>query len=130
MPHLIVDYSDNLEPHADFSELFEAFQEYIETSSVFPLTGLRCRAFASDYSHIASGDPKYAYVHVNFRIGAGRTPEQLKQSGEEINRLLLNWLEPINTRGKVICALSFEITQVDSKLSWKHNPVRAHMARH
>ncbi|AMO54687.1 hypothetical protein GZ77_24210 [Endozoicomonas montiporae] len=130
MPHLIIDYSSNLEPHADFNELFESVQGYIEQSSLFPLTGLRCRAFASDHHHITSGDSQYAYVHVNFRIGAGRTVEQLKQSGEAINRLLLDWLEPVNTRGQIICALSFEITQIDSGLSWKHNPVRAHMARH
>lgn len=130
MPHLIVDYSENLDPHVDFSQLFNRFQAYIEQSDVFPLTGLRCRAFASDYSLVTNGDPLYAYVHINFRIGAGRTPEQLKKSGEDINALLLDWLEPVNAKGKVICALSFEITQIDSELSWKHNPVRGHMARH
>ena len=130
MPHLIIDYSSNLKHHADFAKLFERFQNYIEQSSLFPLTGLRCRAFASDHFHVTCGDPRYAYVHVNFRIGAGRTQEQLKKSGEDINRLLLDWLEPVNARGEIICALSFEITQIDSGLSWKHNPVRAHMARH
>ena len=130
MPHLIVDYSENLDPYADFDELFEVIEKHIEQSSLFPLAGLRCRAFCSDAYWVANGDPKYAYIHVNLRVGAGRTPEQLKHSGDEINKLLLNWLEPVNAKGKVICALSFEITQIDSELSWKTNPVRAHMARH
>ena len=130
MPHFIVDYSDNLNPHADFSDLFERLQSYIESSDYFPLAGLRCRAFASDYSHLMNGDPRYAYIHVNFRIGSGRTENQLYQAGEAINRILMDWLEPINAEGKVICALSFEISQIDPILSWKSNPVRSHMARH
>ena len=35
-----------------FDELFERFQGYIEQSSLFPITGLRCHASASDSSHV------------------------------------------------------------------------------
>ena len=130
MPHLIVDYSPNLEPHADFKALFKKFQAFVESTEVFPVSGCRCRAIACDHFHVTNGDPKYAYLHVNFRVGYGRTPRQLREAGEEVRKLLMDWLEPINGKGEVVCALSFEISQIDPDLTWKYNPVRVHMAKH
>lgn len=130
MPHLIVDYSPNLEAHADFKELFQKFQNFVEQNSEFPVAATRCRARACDHFHMANGDPNYAYLHVNFRVSFGRTPRQLREAGREVRQLLLDWMEPINSKGEIVCALSFEISQIDPDLTWKYNPVRVHMAKH
>ncbi|MGF1683964.1 hypothetical protein [Photobacterium minamisatsumaniensis] len=127
MPHFIIDYSPNLEKHVSFDELFHSLHGFIEQSEFFPITGCRSRATAVNHFRVTNGNPLYAYIHVNFRVGSGRTQEQLKHAGDDICQLLEAWLEPINQTGAVICALSFEISQIDPVLTWKHNPIRQHM---
>ncbi len=127
MPHFILDYSSNLQPEADFDELFETLHGYVDKSPLFPLAGCRCRAMPCPDYRVGSGDPRFAYLHLNLRVGAGRSDEQLAGAGDEIMGLVQQWLQQVQQRSGLICALSFEISQIDARLSWKHNPVRAAM---
>ena len=72
MPHLVLEYSANLEPSIDIDGLLEAVHEAAAATGVFPRGGIRSRAVGHDRYRIADGHPDNGFVFLNVRIGAGR----------------------------------------------------------
>ncbi|WP_413113218.1 hypothetical protein [Thaumasiovibrio sp. DFM-14] len=128
MPHFIIDYSSNLKPEADFTVLFDALQDYVTVSPTFPLAGCRCRALACPDFRVANGNSRFGYMHVNLRVGSGRTSGELAEAGDELVQIVKQWVEQLQNKTGLLCALSFEISQIDPELTWKDNPIRAAMA--
>ena len=69
MPHLIVEYSANLEPDLDMAHVISVLHEAALETGVFPIGGLRVRASRRDIYKIADGHPDNAFIHVQARIG-------------------------------------------------------------
>lgn len=72
MPHIVVEYSANLESDVTPQRLVDALHAAALATGVFPLGGLRTRAARRDVYRIADGDPDHAFVAVVARIGKGR----------------------------------------------------------
>lgn len=82
MPHLTLEYSDNLEFEVQ-TLLARLHQELVATGAI-NLKGLKSRAIRySDY-RIADGDPNYAFVHVNLLIREGRPLEIKKDAAQRV----------------------------------------------
>ena len=65
MPHLIVEYSDNIETRLDLDGLLDRLHEEAVASGMFPLGGIRIRAYRAERYRVADCDPANAFVHVN-----------------------------------------------------------------
>lgn len=76
MPHLILDYSANLDDMLDMHALCIALKDAAVATGVFPQAGIRVRAHAADYTVIADGDPNHAFVDITVKMAAGRTETQ------------------------------------------------------
>lgn len=76
MPHLTLEYSDNVEfdSKAFFRELHETL---VETGAV-RMKGLKSRAIKMTDYYIADGNPEYKYVHLNIVLREGR-PKEVKE---------------------------------------------------
>ena len=48
MPHLMIDYSPNLEAHVDIAALCDHIRRAAIDTGVFPMAGIRVRAFAAN----------------------------------------------------------------------------------
>jgi 5-carboxymethyl-2-hydroxymuconate isomerase len=119
MPHLIVEYSANLEPDLEMSEVVSALHEAALATGVFPIGGVRVRAARRDIYKIADGHRDNAFIHVQARIGAGRTPDVRAKAAEVIfERLKAMTAETYASRP---LGLSFEIVEIDPVGSLKHN---------
>ncbi len=123
MPHLIVEYSANLERDVDIARLVAAIHAAALETGVFPIGGLRSRAARRDICAIADGHPDNAFIHVQARIGTGRTPEVRQKAAEHIFAALKA------DTAKVFAArplgLTFEIVEIDPVGSLKHNNLHA-----
>jgi 5-carboxymethyl-2-hydroxymuconate isomerase len=84
MPHLTVEYSANLEADVDMAAFCAAMRDAMLATGIFPLGGIRVRAFPCHTYVIADGDPAYAYLNLICRIGAGRDPETQAAAAEAI----------------------------------------------
>lgn len=89
MPHIVIEYSANLESDVAPARLVDALHETALETGVFPLGGLRTRAERRDVYRVADGDPDNAFVAVVARIGKGRTVE----TREAVARALMLRLE-------------------------------------
>jgi 5-carboxymethyl-2-hydroxymuconate isomerase len=76
MPHLIVEYSANLESAVNVQTLIDAIHAAALATGVAPIDALRTRAERRDTYRIGDGHPENGFVAVAARLGAGRTAEQ------------------------------------------------------
>ncbi|CAJ0775325.1 5-carboxymethyl-2-hydroxymuconate Delta-isomerase [Ralstonia condita] len=73
MPHVIIEYTANVEAEARIPELMRALNDVlIRHADVFATGGIRTRALRLDQYRMADGAADDAFIHVTFRISAGR----------------------------------------------------------
>jgi 5-carboxymethyl-2-hydroxymuconate isomerase len=75
MPHIIVEYSANLEGSLDVQALCNDLHQVVIDSGVADIAAIRTRAKKRDVYRIADGDPKNAFVHVVMRLRIGRSED-------------------------------------------------------
>lgn len=119
MPHLIVEYSANLEGDLDMRRVIDALHTAALESGVFPIGGVRVRAARRDLYKIADGHPDNGFIHVQARIGAGRAPEVRQKAAELIFERLKSVTADVFARRPL--GLSLEIVEIDPVGSLKHN---------
>ncbi len=128
MPHFIVEYSVNLETRVDIQGLCERIRESALKTGVFAPGGIRVRAHPARHFAIADAHEKNAFLHLQLRVGAGRSVETLKGAGEVIFATLRDCLEP--QLAEPYFGLSFEITEIHSELTWKANNIPPRIRGH
>ena len=72
MPHIIIEYSDNIEKYLKIDTLIKKVHTTAVDTGIFPLGGLRVRAAKRESYEIADGHPDNGFVHVELKIGPGR----------------------------------------------------------
>lgn len=119
MPHLLVEYSANVEDLIELDEMLDKLRDAALTSGVFPLGGLRIRAQRMDHYRIADCHPDNGYVHVTATIGHGRPLDVKQQVGEALFAVLTEHLDTAFRESPL--AISFNIQEFHPQLSFKKN---------
>ena len=86
MPHLTLEYSDNLE--IDVQPLLARLHEEVVATGAINLKGIKSRAIKHAQYRIADGDPDYAFVHVGLLIREGRPIEIQKEATQRVMKVL------------------------------------------
>ena len=125
MPHFRLEYSANLDQRLDMAQLVRDIEDAILKTGLFELGAVRVRAFRTEAYAIADQRPDNGFIDMVFRVGQGRSREALKQAGDAIftavRAKLTNLFETPHF------ALSLEIIEIDSGLSWKDNAMHARL---
>ena len=119
MPHIIVEYSANLETDLDIRALAEAIHAAALATGVFPVGGCRTRVARRDVYVVGDGHTDNRFVHIQARIGVGRPPEVRQKAAEQI-------FEAVKQATAIVFAarplgLTLEIVEIDPVGSLKHN---------
>ena len=122
MAHLIVEMSDNVARSVNGDALCAALHQAIVDATIFPLAGIRVRAYRAEASAIADKHPDNGFVALTMVVGHGRTKAELHASGEIVfvaaKQHLSDWL------ADQYFGLSLEIREIDPELTWKANTIR------
>lgn len=125
MPHLIIQYSGNLDDALIIDNLCEALHRVMLDSGVFPLAGIRVRAFRCDHAEVADRLAENSFVDMVIRMGEGRPAADRKRVGESImstaQEICQNLLQTPHF------ALSLEIVEISREFSWKTNTMHARL---
>lgn len=128
MPHCIVEYSTNLEDSGRIDDLLNKIAAHFRTApDVFPLGGVRVRAWPVSRYVIADGNPEYAFVNVVCRIGAGRPAAIRKAFFSEAYELVVDHFRAESARRGL--GITFYVDEADPDGSWKTNSIHHHMAK-
>lgn len=127
MPHLTLEYSDNLDGRVDVPGLCRELDDAIAALPFFERGAIRVRAIACRSYAVADMLPENAFVDMQFRIGEGRSESDKKAAGEALfataNRILGSLLDEPHF------ALSLEIREIDPVLSWKKNSMHSRLRK-
>ncbi|MGZ2461684.1 5-carboxymethyl-2-hydroxymuconate isomerase [Rhizobium anhuiense] len=121
MPHLTVEYSANLEGHADMGALCGTLLETVLETGLFEVGAVRVRALKADHYAIADRLAENSFIDLSFRIGKGRSANEKKHTGEALFAAASAALAPLFETPHF--ALSLEIREIDAELSWKKNAI-------
>lgn len=84
MPHIIVEYSANLEDSFEIGALIGDLHKAAIDSGAVEIAALRTRAERRDVFCIADGDSDNAFVHIMMRLRIGRSEEVRKSLADAL----------------------------------------------
>ncbi len=123
MPHVIVEYSANLDDAIDMAAFCEVLRAAAVKTGVFPEAGIRVRALRCETYVIADGRmPDTGFVDISVRLRGGRTFEARERATQDIFAAAEHHLEPVFADRPF--ALSFEMRDIDPALSPKRSSIR------
>jgi 5-carboxymethyl-2-hydroxymuconate isomerase len=127
LPHLIVEYSANVEQRIALDALLDKLHACALGTGVFPLGGLRVRAHRADAYRIADKAPENGFVHVTALIGHGRPLDVQQRAAEELFAVLTSHLDPLYTKSPL--AISLNVQEFHPVLNFKKNNLHEHVKR-
>jgi 5-carboxymethyl-2-hydroxymuconate isomerase len=119
MPHLIIEYSTNLDADLAMPAVAAAIHAAALETGVFPLGGCRTRLAPRAHFLIGDGHADNRFIHVQARIGAGRAPDVRQRAAEHIFARLK--AETAGIFAVRPLGLTLEIVEIDPVGSLKHN---------
>jgi len=121
MPHVIAEYSANLEDRLDVAGLVADLHQAAIDSAVAELPGIRTRAVRREHFRVADGNPANGFVHIVARLRVGRSEEQRKKLGQLLFDAADRRLAPVYPAHPI--GLTVEIHEIDH-LTFRRNTLR------
>ncbi len=125
MPHVMIDYSPNLEGRLDIAGLCRTLRDAAVATGVLPLAGLRLRATACTHVVIADGNPDHAFLDISVRLRAGRTEEAKAAATAALFAAAEAFCAELLATSSFM--LSFEMRDIDPALSPKTSSIRRYL---
>lgn len=75
MPHLWLEFSDNVTQPVPFDELFSRLHQAVARTAGVPLEACKSRALRRSIFRVGEGHPDQAFVHLVIGLLVGRLPE-------------------------------------------------------
>jgi 5-carboxymethyl-2-hydroxymuconate isomerase len=125
MPHIVIEYSANLDGALDMQRLVNAMHETALKTGVFPPGGARTRAARREHYRVADGRPEAAFIHVMARVGAGRDEATRKAAGQALFDTLTAETKAVFEARPL--ALSFELAEIPDAFKWKKNNIHDYL---
>ena len=122
MAHFILEYSDNLgETDESIQQLLATLHHAAAETGLFPLKGVRSRAYCCGQYRMADGNPEHGFAHLEVKLGAGRSLEDRKAAAEQFFEVFSQHFDAqVQQRGM---ALSFEMRELEPVLKFNKNNV-------
>jgi 5-carboxymethyl-2-hydroxymuconate isomerase len=90
MPHVVLQYTANLETGVDMPALCRDIaavliaQKDESGGPLFPPGGTRVLAYPAQVCAVADGNDDYGFCYINLRIAAGRSAASVKKAGDAV----------------------------------------------
>lgn len=125
MPHLIIDYSGNLDSVLDMADFCDHIRRSAIATGTFPTKGIRVRAIPAPHFSIADGNARHAYIDISIRLRAGRDLDSRQSTTQAIFDAAHQYVADYMAQNPL--ALSIEMRNIDPDLAPKINNYDAYM---
>jgi len=122
MPHIIAEYSVNLEDCLDVQALVNDLHQAAIDAEVAELFGIRTRAVARTHFRVGDGNPVNGFVHIVARLRRGRPEEKRKALGQALLAAADRRLAGVYPVHPV--ALTVEVHEIDPGMTFRRNTLR------
>ena len=125
MPHLMIDYSANVESDVDMGALCDTLRDVAASIDAFPLAGVKVRAVRVDHCAIADGNPEHGFIDISVRIREGRDMQTKQNAAQKLFDAANEFVADVMQRRSL--ALSLELRDIDAALSPKSGSIRKYL---
>jgi len=125
MPHVMVDYSPNLEARLDIAGLCRCLRDAVAATGLVELAGIRVRAMACTHVVIADGDPQHAFLDISLRLRGGRSPADKERATAQIFAAAESFCADVLAGSSFM--LSLEMRDIDPAFSPKTSSIRRYL---
>jgi 5-carboxymethyl-2-hydroxymuconate isomerase len=125
--HIVIEYSAGLRGRLDLSAFLATVHQAALATGVFPIGGIRTRAYEAEHYVIADGHPDNAFVHLTLKVGHGRDLETRKRACETIFDAACRHLAPLFAARPL--GISLEMQEIDPVLTHKKNNLHEYVKR-
>lgn len=126
MPHVIVEYSANIEAEVTPQRLVEDIHQAALASGIAEPVAVRTRLKRREHFRVGDGSPENAFVHIDIRARQGRTLEQKKHAVKTIYDQANKTLDVVFKARPL--ALTVEIHEIDPETRLLRNGMRERKA--
>jgi 5-carboxymethyl-2-hydroxymuconate isomerase len=126
VPHIIVEYSANLDDSLDIRALIDALHQCAIDSRVADAAAIRTRAERREVFRVADGNPANAFVHIVARLRIGRSEEQRRALADALLAATDQQLQRADKTHPL--AITIEIEEIDN-ITARRNSIRAALQR-
>jgi len=88
MPHIVLEYSDNLPQLPDFRALFDDIHQVLNRIGGIRLENCKSRARMASHCYIGDGNRDNAFLHLDIEFVEGRSAEVKQAIGRECLELV------------------------------------------
>lgn len=127
MAHVVIEHSSNLRGRLDLPRFIQAVHEAALATGIFPIGGMRTRAYETQAYRVADGHPDNAFVHLSIRVGHGRDLATRRHACERIFQAACEELAGLFET--IPLGLSVEMQELDPELSFKKNNLHEYVKR-
>ena len=127
MAHIVIEYSANLRERLDLPGFLQAVHGAALATGVFPIGGIRTRAYEAEHYVVADGHPDNAFVHISLRVGHGRDVDTRKRACEAIFAVACRQLGPLYE--ELPLGIALEMQEIDPVLTFKKNNLHDYVKR-
>lgn len=126
MAHFVLEYSANIPAETlNFQMLFANLHQAAVETGLFPLKGIRSRAYACQDYRVADGNPEHIFVHLTVLLGAGRSLEEREGAAKSFFKVLeTHFASCFAERG---VAMSFEMKELEPVLKYNKNNIQDYL---
>lgn len=126
MAHFILEYSDNLgETETSIQKLLNQLHEAAAATGLFPVKGLRGRAYCCSQYRLADGNPEHGFAHLEVKLGSGRTLDDRQNAANRFFAIFTKHFDAqVQQRGM---ALSFEMKELEPVLKFNKNNIQDYL---
>lgn len=127
MAHATVEWTDNLAGEFDLPAMLRLIADEMRERSggAFPVGGIRVRGLRlTDYVVADGADPRDAFINIDVKMGAGRTPEFRRAFFDALFDRVKGQLGDLFDRRPL--ALSLYVEEAEG---WKHNSIHARLGQ-
>lgn len=126
MPHVIVEYSANIEAEISPQDLVDEIHRAAIASGIAEPVAVRTRLMRREHYRVGDGARENAFVHIDIRARKGRTLEQRKAAVQALYDQANKTLDPV-FRARPL-ALTVEIHEIDPETRLLRNGMRERKA--
>jgi 5-carboxymethyl-2-hydroxymuconate isomerase len=126
MPHVIVEYSANIEAEVSPQRLVADIHQAAIASGIAEAIAVRTRLMRREHYRVGDGAPENAFVHIDIRARKGRTLEQRQAAVQAIYDQANATLDVV-FRARPL-ALTVEIHEIDPETRLLRNGMRERKA--
>ena len=127
MAHIVIEYSANLRGQFDLDGFLGAVHGAALATGVFPIGGIRTRAYEAQHYVIADANPDNAFVHISLRVGHGRDVDTRKRACEAVFAVACQQLGDVFER--LPLGIALEMQEIDPVLTFKKNNLHEYVKR-